>query len=309
MSNAPDEWLELSIETPPEYVEPLTEIFHRYGEGGVAVEQPGGFNPDEGERAPTPERVVVKTYLPDDPTTEHRRAQIDVGVRLVAHLAPLTELRERRVSRSEWESSWKEFFHVLRVGERIVVCPTWREYDVKPDEVVVYLDPGMAFGTGHHPTTRMCLEIMESSITPGDRVLDLGCGSGILSIAAVKLGAERVVGFEIDPVAVKAGRANIALNGADGAIEVVYGTLPSPRAPAGSFDYVVANISARVVTDMSARLVECMAPGGRLLVSGVIEKHLDGVADALAAEGARIERQEIDGDWVAMQLKAAHVRL
>ena len=309
MSNAPDEWLELSIETPPEYVEPLTEIFHRYGEGGVAVEQPGGFNPDEGEREPAPERVVVKTYLPDDPTTEHRRAQIDVGVRLVAHLAPLTELRERRVSRSEWESSWKEFFHVLRVGERIVVCPTWREYDAKPDEVVVYLDPGMAFGTGHHPTTRMCLEIMESSITPGDRVLDLGCGSGILSIAAVKLGAERVVGFEIDPVAVKAGRANVALNGADGAIEMVYGTLPSPRAPAGSFDYVVANISARVVTDMAARLVECMAPGGRLLVSGVIEKHLDGVADALGAEGVTVERREIDGDWVAMQLKAAHVRL
>ena len=123
----PDEWLELSIETPPEYVEPLTEIFHRYGEGGVAVEQPGGFNPDEGESPPVPDRVVVKTYLPDDPTTDHRRSQIDVGVRLVAHLAPLTELRERRVSQSEWENSWKEFFHVLRVGERIVICPTWRE--------------------------------------------------------------------------------------------------------------------------------------------------------------------------------------
>ena len=300
----PDEWLELSIETPPEYVEPLTEIFLRYGEGGVAVEQPGGFNPDEGESPPTPDRVVVKTYLPDDPTTDHRRAQIDIGVRLVAHLAPLTELRERRVSQSEWENSWKEFFHVLRVGERIVVCPTWREYAVKPGEVVVHLDPGMAFGTGHHPTTRMCLEMIEQTITQGDSMLDLGCGSGILSIAAVKLGADRVVGFEIDPVAVKAGRANIALNGADGAIDLVQGTLPSPSAPPRSFDFLAANISARVVTDLAGQLVECIAPGGRLLVSGVIEKHLAGVVDALVAEGATIERQKIDGDWVALLASA-----
>ena len=296
----PDEWLELSIETPPEYVEPLTEIFHRYGEGGVAVEQPGGFNPDEGESPPIPDRVVVKTYLPIDHTTDHRRSQIDVGVRLVAHLAPVTELRERRVSQSEWQNSWKEFFHVLRVGERIVVCPTWREYEAKPDEVIVHLDPGMAFGTGHHPTTRMCLEIIEQTVTPGDSVLDLGCGSGILSIAAVKLGAERAVGFEIDPIAVKAGRANIDLNRAADSVELIHGTLPSPRAPAGSFDCVFANISARVVTDLAARIVECIAPGGRLLVSGVIEKHLDGVTDALIAEGATIERQEIDGDWVAL---------
>jgi ribosomal protein L11 methyltransferase len=296
----PDEWLELSIETPPEYVEPLTEIFHRYGEGGVAVEQPGGFNPDEGESPPIPDRVVVKTYLPIDHTTDHRRSQIDVGVRLVAHLAPVTELRERRVSQSEWQNSWKEFFHVLRVGERIVVCPTWREYEAKPDEVIVHLDPGMAFGTGHHPTTRMCLEIIEQTVTPGDSVLDLGCGSGILSIVAVKLGAERAVGLEIDPVAVKAGRANIDLNRAADSVELIHGTLPSPRAPAGSFDCAFANISARVVTDLAARLVECIAPGGRLLVSGVIEKHLDGVTDALIAEGATIERQEIDGDWVAL---------
>ena len=296
----PGVWLELSIETPPEYVEPLTEIFHRYGEGGVAIEQPGGYNPDEGESPPVPDRVVVKTYLPDDPTTDHRRSQIDVGVRLVAHLAPLTELRERRVSQDEWQNSWKEFFHVLRVGERIVVCPTWREYDAKPGEVIVHLDPGMAFGTGHHPTTRMCMEMIEQTVTPGDRVLDLGCGSGILSIAAVKLGAESAVGFEIDPVAVKAGRSNIALNSADGAIELVHGTLPSPKAPARSFDLVFANISARVVTDMAGQLVESLAPGGQMLVSGVIEKHLGGVTDALTAHGATIERQQIDGDWVAM---------
>ena len=197
----PSEWIELSIETPPEYVEPLSEIFYRYGEGGVAVEQPGGFNPDEGEEPPVPDRVTVKTYIPKDPTTDRRRAQIDVGVRLVAHLAPVSELRERPVSEDDWRDNWKEFFHVLRVGRRVVICPTWRKHDPEPDDVIVHLDPGMAFGTGHHPTTRMCIEIIERIMPQGARVLDLGCGSAILSIAARKLGAERVVGFEIDPIA------------------------------------------------------------------------------------------------------------
>ena len=198
----PADWVELSVDTPPEYVEPLSEVFHRYGEGGVAVEQPGGFNPDEGESPRVPDRVTVKAYLPLDHTTDHRRAQIDVGVRLVGHLAPLSELRERVVTQDEWENSWKDFFDVLRVGSRIVVCPTWREHSPLAGDVIVRLDPGMAFGTGHHPTTRMCLEAIERILTPGDTVLDLGCGSGILTIAAAKLGAGKVVGLEIDPKAV-----------------------------------------------------------------------------------------------------------
>lgn len=296
----PDDWIELSIETPPEYVEPLTEIFHRYGEGGVAVEQPGGFNPDEGETAPVPDRVTVKAYLPDDHTTAHRRAQIDVGVRLVAHLAPVTELRERRVGADEWQNGWREFFHVQRIGKRMVVCPTWREHDAQPDEVVIHLDPGMAFGTGHHPTTRMCLEVIELIVRRGDRVLDLGCGSGILSIAAVKLGAERAVGLEIDPVAVSAGRKNIALNDAAGAVDLVHGTLPSPGAPPASFDLVVANISARVAMDMADRLVECAADGATLLVSGVLDKHAEEVTEALRTAGVSVEERRDDGDWVAL---------
>ena len=295
-----DDWIELSIETPPEYVEPLTEIFRRYGEGGVAVEQPGGFNPDEGESAPVPDRVTVKAYLPDDHTTAHRRAQIDVGVRLVAHLAPVTELRERRVGADEWQNGWREFFHVQRVGRRMVVCPTWREHDARPDEVVIHMDPGMAFGTGHHPTTRMCLEVIERTVRRGDRVLDLGCGSGILSIAAVKLGAAGAVGLEIDPVAVSAGRKNIALNDAENAIELVRGTLPSPSAPPASFDLVAANISARVVVDMADRLAECAADGATLLVSGVLDERADEVVEALGAAGVSVAERLADGDWVAL---------
>ena len=300
----PDDWLELSIETPPEFVEPLSEIFRRYGEGGVAVEHPGGFNPDEGESASASAWLTVKTYIPIDATTDHRRAQIDVGVRLVAHLAPLSELNERRVREEEWQSSWKDYFHVLRVGRRIVICPTWREHPPQQGEVIVHLDPGMAFGTGHHPTTRMCLEAIERTLRPGDRVLDLGCGSGILSIAAVKLGAGLAVGFEIDPIAVSAGRENIELNDAREMVELVHGTLPSPSAPLGSFDFVVANISARVVIDLATHLYACVAPGGTLLVSGIIEKHSGDVVRALEVTGATLEERFVDGDWIALLLSA-----
>ena len=221
-------------------------VFRRYGEGGVAVEQPGGFNPDEGETPIVPDRVTVKAYLPLDHTTDHRRAQIDVGVRLVGHLAPLSELRERVVTEDEWQNSWKDFFDVLRVGTRIVVCPTWREHSRVQDDVVVRLDPGMAFGTGHHPTTRMCLEVIERVVTSGDDVLDVGCGSGILSIAAAKLGAERVVGLEIDADATRVAQSNANINGVDNTVEIVRGTLPNPKAPGGSFELVAANISARM---------------------------------------------------------------
>ena len=296
----PSEWIELSIEAPPEYVEPLSEIFYRYGEGGVAVEQPAEFYPDEGESAPVPDRVTVKTYLPRDATTDRRRAQIDVGVRLVAHLAPVSELRERPVSEDDWKDNWKEFFHVLRVGRRIVICPSWREHEPEPDDIIVHLDPGMAFGTGHHPTTRMCLELIERILPRSARVLDLGCGSAILSIAAGKLGAERVVGLEIDPIAAGAGHANVGMNDLRDSVDIVRGTLPSPKAPAQSFDLVVANISARVITDMAGHITESAAPGGKIIASGIIEKSLPGVIESLEAAGATIEEKFVDGDWTAL---------
>ena len=300
----PADWVELSVDTPPEYVEPLSEVFHRYGEGGVAVEQPGGFNPDEGESPGVPDRVTVKAYLPLDHTTDHRRAQIDVGVRLVGYLAPLSELRERVVTQDEWQNSWKDFFDVLHVGSRIVVCPTWREHSPRKDDVVVRLDPGMAFGTGHHPTTRMCIEAIERFVTQGDAVLDVGCGSGILSIAAAKLGAGRVVGLEIDVNAARVGQSNANLNGVGRKVEIVRGTLPNPKAPGGSFDLVAANISARVIEELAAHLVNSLAPGGRLLASGIIDKHVPSVIAALDSCGAVIDEQFVDGDWVALVASA-----
>lgn len=297
----PERWLELSVDAPPEYAEPLSEIFRRYGEGGVAIEQPGGFNPDEGETPPAPEKVTIKTYLPIDATTQDRRGRIDAGARLIAKLAPVSDLRERVASEDEWRDSWKEFFHPLRIGRRIVILPTWRDCETKPGDAVVHLDPGMAFGTGHHPTTRMCLEALERALSPGDRVLDLGCGSGILSIAAAKLGAASVLGIEIDAVAVRSARANVEMNGVGDRAEIIRGTLPSAKAPPQSFDLALANISARVIVDMAARIADCLAPGGTLVASGVIEAHLAGVIAALESAGATVRERTMDGDWAALE--------
>ena len=297
----PERWLELSVDAPPEYAEPLSEIFRRYGEGGVAIEQPGGFNPDEGETPPAPDQVTIKTYLPIDATTQDRRGRIDAGARLIAKLAPVSALRERVASEDEWRDSWKEFFHPLRIGRRIVICPTWRDCETKPGDAVVHLDPGMAFGTGHHPTTRMCLEALERAVSPGDRVLDLGCGSGILSIAAAKLGAASVLGVEIDAVAVRSARANVEMNEVGDRAEIIRGTLPSAKAPPQSFDLALANISARVIVDMAAHIADCVAPGGTLIASGVIEAHLAGVISALESAGATVRERTMDGDWAALE--------
>jgi len=297
-------WIELTVDVPPEYAEPMSEIFHRYGHGGVAIEQEAGYNPDEGESPPVPDFVTVKTYLPVDNTMERRRNQIDIGVRLVAHLATISPLKEKYVEEEDWQNAWKEHFHPLRIGRHLVICPTWRTVETSESDILIHLDPGMAFGTGHHPTTRTCMEILERDTKPGDRILDVGCGSGILSVVAVKVGATSALGLEIDPVAARAGEENVRINGIEDKVQIVQGTLPSPLAEARSFDIVAANISAKVVTDLAQHLIDSVAIGGKLIAGGIIEPHVEDVTKALNAVGASIDETFIDGDWVTLLASA-----
>ena len=297
-------WIELTVDVPPEYAEPMSEIFHRYGHGGVAIEQEAGYNPDEGESPPVPDFVTVKTYLPVDNTTERRRNQIDIGVRLVAHLATISPLKEKYVEEEDWQNAWKEHFHPLRIGRHLVICPTWRTVETSESDILIHLDPGMAFGTGHHPTTRTCMEILERDTKPGDRILDVGCGSGILSVVAVKVGATSALGLEIDPVAARAGEENVRINGIEDKVQIVQGTLPSPLAEARSFDIVAANISAKIVTDLAQHLIDSVAIGGKLIAGGIIEPHVEDVTKALNAVGASIDETFIDGDWVTLLASA-----
>ena len=299
------QWLELSVRAPQEFVEPLSHIFTRYGQG-VAVEIEGGFNPDEGETESTEGQwATVKTYLPIDPTTESRQSQIDVGVRLVAKVAPISPLERRILDEREWESAWKKSFFVLRVGRRIVIRPPWRKYKPRPDDAVVNLDPGMAFGTGHHPTTRMCLLEMERLVTEGAEVLDVGAGSGILSIAAVKLGASRSLALDVDQVAVEVAKENVRKNGVGASIQVKQGSLPSTHIAKGSFDLAMANISAKAVVELAPHLVSSLRPGGALVASGVIEERREEVEESLVKAGAVIERTCTSDDWVAFTAVAS----
>ena len=282
----------------------MSEIFHRYGHGGVAIEQEAGYNPDEGESPPVPDFVTVKTYLPVDNTTERRRNQIDIGVRLVAHLATISPLKEKYVEEEDWQNAWKEHFDPLRIGQHLVICPTWRTVETSESDILIHLNPGMAFGTGHHPTTRTCMEILERDTKPGDRILDVGCGSGILSVVAVKVGAASALGLEIDPVAARAGEENVRINGIGDKVQIVQGTLPSPLAEARSFDIVAANISAKVVTNLAQHLIDSVAIGGKLIAGGIIEPHVEDVTKALNAVGASIDETFIDGDWVTLLASA-----
>ena len=293
-------WMELSVEALPEYVEPLSQVFSRYGQGGVAVEEAGGYNPDEGETPSGDERIVLRTYIPLNSASEERRNQIDLGVRLVAYFSPISVLKEKVVEEEDWQRLWKEHFQVLRIGQRIVIVPSWREYRPRDRDVVVGLDPGMAFGTGHHPTTRMCLELLEELVTPGMNILDVGCGSAILSIAAAGLGAGSVLGLEIDPVAEEVARSNLRDNGLDGKVRVALGSLPHADLDADGYDIAVANISAKVVSELAGEMVAAVRPGGTLIVPGILQDNADGVAQRLTEAGAHVGRRYTSGDWVSL---------
>ncbi|MBI4233547.1 MAG: 50S ribosomal protein L11 methyltransferase [Chloroflexi bacterium] len=291
-------WVELSIQVPAELVEPIAEVFARYGKGALAIEEPGGFNPDEGESPPSGGLVILRAYLPVNRGTPRRRARIDVAVRLLSLIHPLPSLEERSLDDGEWERAWKSHFTVLHVGQRLVLCPRWMEYQAPPGELVVRLDPGLAFGTGHHPTTRMCLEALERLLTPGARVLDLGTGSGVLAITAALLGASQVAALDTDATAVRAARANARLNRVGRVVKVFRGTLPWESGE--SFNLVLANISARVISSQASLLVAALGTGGLLIASGMLQERRGEVETALAEAGARVIDRMEDGDWVAL---------
>ena len=297
-------WIELSVQAPPEFVEPLSQIFHRYGHGGVALETVGGYNPDEGESQPEGADVVVRAYLPLDATTDKRREHIKVAVQLVASIVSLPPLSERVIEEEEWQESWKRHFHVLRVGRRIVICPTWREHRPQPDEIVISLDPGMAFGTGHHPTTRMCLEAVETLVQPGRRVLDVGCGSGILSIASAKLGATQVVGYEIEEAAARVAGENVIRNDVNSVVSIVFGTLGDGDKTERGYDVVLANISSKVVSDLCEHIAGAVAPGGHIVASGIIGSRRDETSRVLEDAGLTLVEEMWSDDWVALVCSA-----
>jgi ribosomal protein L11 methyltransferase len=279
-------WQELSITVPHEYVEPISYLFDRYGHG-LSMELLG------------PNEVLLRTYLQG--SSRYRLARIEVGVKLASLLQPLGELTLRPLSQDEdWQNAWKAHFSLLRVGERLVIKPSWIEYQAKPGDVVIELDPGMAFGTGYHPTTYTCLAALETLVQPGMTVLDLGTGSGILTIAAVKLGAAQVTAVDIDTQAVRAARQNFRRTGILKQVSLITGSLPHPQVLPQQFDLALANISARAVRERAPSILPTLKLGGKLIASGIIQDQYPEVRTALAELGFSPIEEWPREDWVTL---------
>lgn len=293
-------WVEVNVEAVPEYVEPVMELLRRYGDGEVVVQLEGDWDPDNHPDSDSPpNRVTVTTYLEADPTVDSRKQMIDVGIRLIAHLDPRVALWDRVVEQREWETAWKAHFSLLRVGKRTVLKPSWQDYSPATDEVVIELDPGMAFGTGHHPTTRMCLEALEEHVTPGTHLLDVGTGSGVLAIAAAKLGAQRVVGIDTEDTAVRVAGENASRNGVGQQVSLYGGSVPNPHAPRDSFNIVVANITAHTIATLSPHLAGALTSKGVLIASGIITGRQEEAEEAICSV-MNIETRRYSEDWVLL---------
>ena len=302
-------WLELTVETHPEAIESVSELLSQYAPGGVAIEEPIELI-DEGQeyRVLTGQPVKVHGYLPVDGMEEETRQRIAEGLWHLSSLGAhfVGELQTRIVNEEDWANAWKDYFHVTHIGQRLVIRPSWREYTPRHDEVVLELDPGMAFGTGLHPTTRMCLEQVEQRTRPGMRVLDVGTGSGILALAAAKLGASSVYCIDNSSVAVESATANVAINGLSDCITVVPGVLDESEAARmkGQFDLVLANIIARVIGSIAPQLAQVMAPGALLIASGIIEERKHEAEQPLLAAGLKLVEQRMIDDWVTLVMIA-----
>lgn len=300
-------WLELSVEADIEAVEAVSEILSRVAPAGTSVE-PAFELVDEGlgARVDPTRPSIVRAYLPArDPLAAERaaaEASEALGHLQAFGLRPIGALTTRIVHEADWAEAWKAHFPVLRIGRRIVIKPTWLDHVAGSDEVVLDLDPGMAFGTGLHPTTRLCLAALEGladrGLIDGARVLDVGCGSGILAIAAAKLGATAVHGVDTDEIAIEATAANVARNGLVGRVTAVAGSLPWGAPPV---DVVLANLIASVLIALASELRDEVRPSGVVLASGIFVDREIEVRAAFAAVGLDVAARHEEGDWVALE--------
>jgi ribosomal protein L11 methyltransferase len=284
------EWLEVSVEVENEAVEAVAEVLSRYAHRGVVVEAgPDGWNAGP---------VVVRAYLPTDDELWAKKKGIQEALWHLGQIRPLPEPSFRTVAEEDWTEAWKKRLKVLRIGEHIVIQPSWLDYRPEPRDLVIQLDPGMAFGTGLHPTTQMCLRALGEHVQPGMDVLDLGTGSGILAIAAARLKAKHVLALDHDKQAVRVAHGNVVTNRVQQTVTVRQGSLSEVS---GRYDLVVVNILARVIVEMVQQgLSERMRPHGVLITAGItVDKEQD-VVKAFEQRGLGLIDRKQREDWVSL---------
>lgn len=307
------QWVEVSIQTTHAATEAVADIFHSLGAGGVVIEDPLLLNNlrDSGtwELCAIPEQenteiVVVTAYLPDDSELHGRLSTVEEEMAAIEERIGFCRFGRtcfRTISEKDWENEWKQFFHTTRVSEHLVIKPTWEKYEALPEDKIIELDPGMAFGTGTHHTTGMCMRRLEKVIEPGMTVFDVGTGSGILAIAAAKLGADYIKAIDIDATAVRVALENVAMNNLSSVIEVEQGDLLS--ATEGKADVIIANIIADIIIMLLPDIPGKLHEGGVFLASGIISDRLDDVTAAAKKNGLYVEAVDTQGGWVVMQMR------
>lgn len=291
------EWLEVSVTAETETAEAVAEVLSRYASRGVVIEAgPDGWNAGP---------VIVRAYLPADDQLKTAKQGVEESLWHLGQIQPLPAPTFRPITEADWSEAWKKQLKVLHVGQRIVVQPSWLDYAPPPEEIVIRLDPGMAFGTGLHPTTQMCLMEIEELMYPQAHVLDLGTGSGILAIAAAKLGAGHVLAVDNDPVAVRTARDNVATNRVQGTVELIRGSLTDVSE---SYDLIVVNILAKVIVEMAQQgLANRLRPGSTLIAAGIIADQTSEVIAALEQAGLALAGQRRTDDWVCLKAKPSQL--
>ena len=290
-------WIEIRVITKSEALEPVSGIFCGLDCKGVAIEDPNDIL--EREQGPLTwdfadinvlehkgEVAVVKAYFSEEDNIEEVLEYVNGKMRELKEMGidtGLAKVESEKMHEEDWANNWKKYYKPTKIGERIVVKPIWEEYDAKENELVLELDPGMAFGTGTHETTRMCIQALDKYVKEDSTIFDVGCGSGILAIAAAKLGAKKAIGVDLDPVAVESANENVGLN----LVEVID----------GKADIVVANIIAEVICILTEDVKRVLKKDGYFITSGIIQDRVDMVTKKLEEVGFEVLEINKDGEW------------
>jgi ribosomal protein L11 methyltransferase len=288
-----DNWLEISIRLDGEAAEAVSEVFNRYGTGGAVIEQLLAHGLGAHDNI---SELVIKTYVARDDTVN--RQKIKEALWHLGQLYPIPTPGFRVLTEADWAEAWKTHYSVLHIGQHTVIVPQWQSYDAQPDQVTIRLDPGMAFGTGTHPTTRLCLAALEQVIEPGMTVFDIGTGSGVLSIAAAKQGSGQILAVDVDEIAINVAKRNIETNEVANIIRVETGSIERAN---GRYDLVLVNILAQVILSLLGQgLTDTVRPGGTVIASGIIDDQEAEVQAAFVSNGLEVVERLVEKDWIAL---------